>query len=97
MYKTRTLNISVYDVHLKARVACSYDFARQEGARGSFRTVWKIEFLDLQEIQARFLPSSTPQPNHKAHYAMTTPPLTTQQYLLLCAVPYLADCTKHDL
>jgi len=47
MYKTRTLNISLYDVHLKKTVECSYNFARQESARGSFRTVWKIELLAL--------------------------------------------------
>jgi len=39
MYKTRTLNISLYDIHLQTRVECSYNFARQEGARESFRIV----------------------------------------------------------
>jgi hypothetical protein len=57
VFKTRTLNISLYDIQLKTHAERSCPYARQQGITGSFHPQetnasnnWIRDYVDLRTV-----------------------------------------------
>ena len=54
MYKTRTLNMSLYNIHLQTQVDCSCPFARQQAQKGHSEPCGKQNFLLCKKSKRGF-------------------------------------------